>query len=86
MPDGKLDTHLQEHGCGDLHGSGHCERIVSPDVLLKKGCSTKVHLSACIPDDLAMDGAGDTVLQLQVHLGNGVFWEYGSVRDISDCS
>jgi hypothetical protein len=29
-----------------------------------------------VPDNLAMDGAGDTVLQLEVHLGNGVFWEY----------
>ena len=36
-----------------------------------------------VPDNLAMDGAGDTVLQLEVHLGNGVFWEYGCVRDIT---
>lgn len=36
-----------------------------------------------VPDDLAMDSARDAVLQLEVHLGNGVFWEYGSVRDIS---
>jgi hypothetical protein len=32
-----------------------------------------------------MDGARDTVLQLEVHLGNGVFWEYGCIRDITDC-
>lgn len=36
-----------------------------------------------VPNNLAMDGARDTVLQLEVHLGNGVFWEYGSVRDIT---
>jgi hypothetical protein len=36
-----------------------------------------------VPDNLAMDGAGDTVLQLEVHLGNGVFWEYRCVRDIT---
>jgi hypothetical protein len=36
-----------------------------------------------VPDDLAVDGARDTVLQLEVHLGNGVFSEYGSVRDIT---
>ena len=30
-----------------------------------------------------MDSARDTVLQLEVHLGNGVFWEYRCVRDIT---
>jgi hypothetical protein len=40
-------------------------------------CSTKVLLN--VPDYLAMDGARDAVLQLEVHLGNGVFWEYGGV-------
>lgn len=30
-----------------------------------------------------MDSARDAVLQLEVHLGNGVFREYGGVRDIS---
>ena len=30
-----------------------------------------------------MDGARNAVLQLEVHLGNCVFWEYGSVRDIT---
>lgn len=32
-----------------------------------------------VPDDLAMDGARDTVLQLQVHLWDRVFLEDGSV-------
>lgn len=27
------------------------------------------------PDDFAMNGAGDAVLQLEVHLGHGVFGE-----------
>jgi hypothetical protein len=36
-----------------------------------------------IPDNLAMDGARDTVLQLEVHLGNSVFREYRSIRDIT---
>lgn len=30
-----------------------------------------------------MDGARDAVLQLEVHLGNCVFWEYGGIRDIT---
>ena len=30
-----------------------------------------------------MVSARDTVLQLEVHLGNGVFWEYRGVRDIT---
>lgn len=36
-------------------------------------------LALNVPDDLAVDGAGDTVLQLEVHLGNSVFWEYGGI-------
>lgn len=36
-----------------------------------------------IPDNLAVNGARDTVLQLEVHLGNGVFREHGGVRDIT---
>ena len=36
-----------------------------------------------VPDDLSMNGTRNAVLQLEVHLGNSVFWEYGSVRDIT---
>lgn len=38
-----------------------------------------------VPDDLAVDGAGDAVLKLQVHLGDGVFCEDGGIGDIT-CS
>lgn len=36
-----------------------------------------------VPDNLAVDGARDTVLQLEVHLGNRVLGEHRSVRDIT---
>lgn len=36
-----------------------------------------------IPDDLAVNGARDAVLELQVHLGDGVLLEDGSIRDIT---
>lgn len=36
-----------------------------------------------VPDNLAMNGARDAVLQLEVHLGNGVLGEDGGVRDIT---
>jgi hypothetical protein len=39
----------------------------------------------CIPNDLAVDSAGDAVLQLQVHLRDGIVGENGGVRDIT-CS
>lgn len=39
-----------------------------------------------VPNNLAMNGARDTVLQLEVHLGNSVFWEYGCIRDITNGS
>jgi len=37
-------------------------------------------------DDLAVDSTRDTVLKLEVHLGNCVFGEYGSIRDITNSS
>jgi len=50
----------------------------------RKRCSTKDLLSVRdVPDNLSMNGTRDTVLQLEVHLGNGVFWEYGCVRNIT---
>lgn len=36
-----------------------------------------------VPDNLAVDSAGDAVLELQVHLGNGVLGEDGGVGDIT---
>ena len=36
-----------------------------------------------VPYDLAVDGAGNAVLQLQVHLGDSVIGEDGGVRDIT---
>lgn len=38
---------------------------------------------ADVPDNLAVDGAGNAVLELQVHLGDGVVGEDGSIRDIT---
>jgi len=39
-----------------------------------------------VPDNLAVDGARDAVLQLEVHLGNRVLGEHGSIRDITCCA
>lgn len=36
-----------------------------------------------IPDNLAVDGARDTVLKLEVHLWDGVLWEDRGVGDIT---
>lgn len=36
-----------------------------------------------VPDNLSVDGAGNAVLELQVHLGDGVVGEDGSIRDIT---
>lgn len=38
---------------------------------------------ACIPNDLAVDSAGDAVLELQVHLGDRVLGEDGGIGDIT---
>lgn len=66
-----------EHGCDDLLGIGHCSNIRVPC----KFSQAILHA----PDDLAVDGAGNAVLELQVHLWDGVLWEDGSIRDIT-CS
>jgi hypothetical protein len=36
-----------------------------------------------VPDDLAVNGARDAVLKLQVHLGDGVLGEDGGIGDIT---
>jgi hypothetical protein len=36
-----------------------------------------------VPDNLAVNGARDAVLQLQVHLGDGVLGEDGGIRDVT---
>lgn len=36
-----------------------------------------------VPDDLAVDGTRDAVLELEVHLRNSVFWEYRGVGEIA---
>lgn len=36
-------------------------------------------------DDLAVNGAGDAVLQFEIHLGHGVFGENRGVGDVTDC-
>lgn len=35
------------------------------------------------PDDLAVNGAGDAVLQFEIHLGHGVFGENRGVGDVT---
>ena len=42
-------------------------------------------MSVGIPNDLAVDGAGNTVLEFKVHLWDGVFGEDGGIRDITYC-
>lgn len=36
-----------------------------------------------VPNDLAVDSAGDAILQLEVHLGDGVVGEDGGIGDIT---
>jgi len=36
-----------------------------------------------IPDDLAVNGARDAVLQLEIHLRHSVFWVDGGIRNIT---
>jgi hypothetical protein len=66
----------EEHGCGDPHGIGHWELLESGLSVLSSQCPN-------IPYDLSVDSAGDAVLELQVHLGDGVLGKDGGVGDIT---
>ena len=70
---------------GGPHGNGHCERVSDQILIQHLDVRPRLISSAVLPNNLAMDGARDTVLQLEVHLGNSVFREYGCIRDIT-CS
>lgn len=56
----------------------------SGDLIMMTGkpC-VRVEWNANIPNNLAVNGARDAVLKLQVHLGHSVLWENGGVRDIT---
>jgi hypothetical protein len=76
---------VEEHGCGALRGIGHYSQRVSI-VLLKTNLlevRPRIFSVGSVPNDLSMNGARHAVLQLEVHLGNCVFWEHGSIRDIT---
>jgi hypothetical protein len=61
----------------DLHGNGHCERICQPCCSVnRKDVRPRFISVRNVPNNFAMDGARDAVLQLEVHLGNCVFWEH----------
>jgi len=36
-----------------------------------------------VPHNLSVNGAGDAVLELEIHLGDGVLGEDGGIRDIT---
>ena len=55
---------MEARGCDDLLLIELCNYIVRLDLGLRGTAGV------AIPNDLAVNGAGDAVLQLEVHLGN----------------
>jgi hypothetical protein len=49
----------------------------------RRGGTVATTFAGTDTDNLAVDGAGNAVLELQVHLGNGVVGEDGGIRDIT---
>lgn len=66
---------------GSVRGStkARLRRIRSPE----KRARSRTPDGNDVPDDLAVNGTRDAVLQLEVHLGNRVFGEDGGIRDIT---
>jgi hypothetical protein len=55
--------------------------LVEPDP--RGWCAVAAALAGANTHDLAVDGAGDAVLELEVHFGNGVVGEDGGIGDIT---
>lgn len=86
-------------GSDDLHATEHCPDIIDKGFFLFQfifyvffyfffpalcGIVAKGREGEeCLPNNFTVDGAGYAVLQLEIHLGNGVFGENGSIRDIT---
>jgi hypothetical protein len=51
-----------------------------------RGSAVAATLTRTNADNLAVDGARDAVLQLEVHLGDSVLGEHGGIRDVTDSS
>lgn len=64
------------HGYGDLLLSGRCKKSVSTSAIISS-------LSFIIPNNLAVNGARDAVLELQIHLRDRVFRIDRGIRDIT---
>jgi hypothetical protein len=65
---------VEEHDYGGLLGSGHFMKL--SDTVF-----TEAMLN--LPDDLAVNRAGDAVLKFEVHLRDSVFRVDGCIRDIT---
>ena len=65
---------VEEHGCDDPRENEHFTSQLLKALLMPM---------RVIPNNLAVNGARDTVLQLEVHLGNGVLGEDGGIGDIT---
>lgn len=64
-------------------GSAVAAALAGADTVLQSAMFKLKPLLYCIPNDLAVDGARNAVLQLEVHLGHGVLAEDRGIRDIT---
>ena len=66
-------------------GGGARFRRPSRDRTLSKPCQPTLlaEEKEAVPDDLAVNGTGNAVLELEIHLWNRIFGENGGIRDIA---
>ena len=81
-----LDSFLLDNLCLKSLGSG-CLRVNLLSILVVSNSWGRSTVSSAFArsdsDNLAVNGARDAVLQLQVHLGNGVVCEDGGIGNIT---
>lgn len=66
-------------GCGCVQSSQQIKMHICMKIVSVRNSIRVLN----VPNNLSVDSAGHAVLELQVHLGNGVVAEDGSIGDIT---
>lgn len=83
-----VSRQARSHGMKPWYGEGYVAGVLRPRFFSAAHVAMKANVDVParrtnVPDNLAVNGARDAVLQLEVHLGNRVLSEHRGIRDIT---